>query len=180
MSFPSYPVEAVSEKETKFISQACHKSLGLRADDIQFVGANEMDVLIEVCRDSFLRIPRTIDPQPISEIDTRVVIITTALEASDRYNVHSRCFAPRYGVIEDPVTGSAHCAIGPYWINKLGLPVDHWLYAQQGGTRQGSLAVRLEGERVLLRGKVIPTIIGRLSNEITRDIQAKLDFNRGG
>lgn len=71
----------------------------------------------------------------------------------------SRWFGPNVGVDEDPVTGSAHTALAPYWSARLG---DRWLHARQGGRRRGSLACRVDGARVLLAGSVVPYLEGRI------------------
>ncbi|HEX4048666.1 MAG TPA: PhzF family phenazine biosynthesis protein, partial [Elusimicrobiota bacterium] len=60
---------------------------------------------------------------------------------------------------EDPVTGSAHCAIGPYWVDRLGKPV---LSAFQASKRGGSLLVRVKGDRVELAGRAFTAWNGSL------------------
>lgn len=74
-------------------------------------------------------------------------IIFSAL--SSKANVYSRCFYPACDVPEDPVTGSAHCVIAPYWCNQLDT---NRIHAIQGLKRQGSLDCEVKGERVLLSG----------------------------
>src|SRR3989338_5363013 len=64
-------------------------------------------------------------------------------------DIYSRCFYPKCNVPEDPVTGSAHCVIAPYWCQRLGLPM---LSARQGGARQGRLECGVQDDRVLLYG----------------------------
>ena len=71
----------------------------------------------------------------------------------------SRFFAPGSGVPEDPVTGSAHCALAPYWGSILGKSE---LRAFQASTRGGALRVRLAGERVQLLGQAVTVLEGRL------------------
>lgn len=71
----------------------------------------------------------------------------------------SRYFAPHAGIDEDPVTGSAHCVLVPYWAERLGKTV---MEARQISARGGSLAVEDRGERVLLSGRVTPYLEGRL------------------
>ena len=73
---------------------------------------------------------------------------TTSAGADDVHFV-SRFFAPTLGVLEDPVTGSAHCQLVPYWAARLGA---RELVARQISTRGGRLRCRLEGERVQLAG----------------------------
>ena len=68
------------------------------------------------------------------------------------YHFRSRFFAPGSGVEEDPVTGSAHCCLGPYWARKLGLTR---LMAHQDSERGGELEVEIRGDRVLLTGRAL-------------------------
>lgn len=70
----------------------------------------------------------------------------------------SRFFAPRKGVVEDPVTGSAHCVLTPFWAKRLGKPA---LVARQVSVRGGLLWVEHRGERVRIAGKVVPYFNGR-------------------
>eukprot|EP01138_Halocafeteria_seosinensis_P011615 gb/GECG01011865.1/.p1 GENE.gb/GECG01011865.1/~~gb/GECG01011865.1/.p1 ORF type:complete len:231 (+),score=11.38 gb/GECG01011865.1/:1-693(+) len=169
MTFPAQPVHQVDDAEWGSVSKICEKSLGIPFDQIQFIGSNQIDVLVEVSPQNFKNIPVHADAQQLAEIDGRVVIITTRETKDSTEHVHSRGFAPRYGINEDPVTGSAHCAIGPYWIEKLGIAQGAWLVARQGGARQGVLEVTFNERQthVVIRGQAIPTIIGRLSPEIT-------------
>ena len=71
----------------------------------------------------------------------------------------SRYFAPAAGIPEDPVTGSAHCTLTPYWAARLGKPR---LSARQISARGGALTVELKGERVLITGRVTPYLEGRI------------------
>jgi len=77
-------------------------------------------------------------------------------ESSD---IVSRFFAPAYGIPEDPVTGSAHCALTPYWTKRLG---KSQLHARQLSARGGELWCEMVGERVILRGKAVLTMQGTL------------------
>ncbi|MEM8542607.1 MAG: PhzF family phenazine biosynthesis protein [Cyanobacteria bacterium P01_H01_bin.119] len=71
----------------------------------------------------------------------------------------SRYFAPAVGIDEDPVTGSAHCGLTPYWQKKLGKPA---LMAQQVSARSGVLKVTTEGDRVLISGQAVTVLRGKL------------------
>ncbi|HEX4955521.1 MAG TPA: PhzF family phenazine biosynthesis protein [Thermoanaerobaculia bacterium] len=72
----------------------------------------------------------------------------------------SRFFAPAAGVDEDPVTGSAHCGIGPYWLEKLGKDS---VRAYQASARGGWLTIRREADRCLLAGRAVTVLSGRLA-----------------
>jgi len=71
----------------------------------------------------------------------------------------SRYFAPSYGVPEDPVTGSSHCALAPYWAERLGKPS---LHARQLSERGGELWCEVQKERVILKGNAVLTLRGEL------------------
>ncbi len=90
-------------------------------------------------------------------VQTRGVTVTA--RGSGRYDFVSRFFAPAVGIDEDPVTGSAHCRLGPYWKEKLGR---NDLLAYQASARGGEVRVRVAGERVFLGGKAITVLRGEL------------------
>ena len=101
---------------------------------------------------------RTLTPDQarLARLETRGMIVTAPDEAVDFV---SRFFAPRHGVPEDPVTGSAHCALTPYWARRLGKTR---MSARQLSERGGELAVELKGERVLIGGRVAPYLVGTI------------------
>ncbi len=86
-------------------------------------------------------------------------IIVTSLADSDEYNFVSRFFAPAVGVNEDPVTGSAHCFLSPYWSQRLGR---RELVGYQASARGGVVKVRLDGKRVHIGGQAVTVLRGKL------------------
>ncbi len=96
------------------------------------------------------------DQARLAELETRGMIVTAPGEAVDFV---SRFFAPRHGIPEDPVTGSAHCALAPYWAQRLGKTE---MSARQISARGGELAVELKGARVLIGGRVAPYLVGTI------------------
>jgi len=84
-------------------------------------------------------------------------LIVTA--PGDSVDFVSRYFAPHAGIPEDPVTGSAHCVLTPYWAQRLGKAK---LEARQISQRGGKLTVEERGERVLISGRVTPYLEGRI------------------
>jgi PhzF family phenazine biosynthesis protein len=92
----------------------------------------------------------------MKQLDTIGVIVTAKGTSAD---VVSRCFYPGAGIPEDPVTGSAHCNIVPYWSSKLGTAK---LFAKQLSPRGGELQCELAGDRVLMRGKCILYLKGEI------------------
>ncbi|MDQ6610407.1 MAG: PhzF family phenazine biosynthesis protein [Bacteroidota bacterium] len=114
-------------------------------------------------RDYFVVLPneeavRNLEPDyaVMKELDTIGVIVTAKGHEAD---VVSRCFYPGLGIQEDPVTGSAHCNIVPYWSEKLGKTK---LLCQQLSPRHGSLQCELAGERVLMSGKCVLYMKGEI------------------
>lgn len=96
------------------------------------------------------------DQARLATLDRRGVIVSAPGEDCDFV---SRFFAPRYGIPEDPVTGSAHCTLMPYWSARLGRTA---LHARQVSARGGELRCRLEGERVTLSGQAVTFMEGTL------------------
>jgi predicted PhzF superfamily epimerase YddE/YHI9 len=91
------------------------------------------------------------DLDAVADFDARGVIISAAAPGRD-YDFVSRYFSPRCGVPEDPVTGSAHCVLAPYWAERLG--ADR-LVGYQASDRGGIVNVRVEGRRVHLGGRCV-------------------------
>lgn len=95
----------------------------------------------------------------LSKIDTRGVIVTSR-STDPGYDFISRFFAPGVGIDEDPVTGSAHCSLGPYWSERLG---KEGLIGYQASHRGGVVKVRVENNnRVTLGGKAVTVLEGEI------------------
>jgi PhzF family phenazine biosynthesis protein len=93
-------------------------------------------------------------------------VIVTAKAETAPFDFVSRYFAPNFGVDEDPVTGSAHCALTPYWSRKLGKTE---MCGYQASPRGGIVGVRLAGERTLLSGEAVTLLRGVLIGEPVTD-----------
>jgi len=87
------------------------------------------------------------------------VIVTCQAETGDEYDFFSRFFAPDAGINEDPVTGSAHCVLAPYWAKKLGRSE---LRAFQCSERGGELRLLVQGDRTVLQGRAVTMLKGHL------------------
>ena len=124
----------------------------------RFVGRSRFDYLLEVDGEDVVRGCKP-DFGALARVDARGVIVTSRAAAAG-YDFVSRFFAPRAGVDEDPVTGSAHCALAPYWIAKLGRPE---LVGYQASARGGTVRVRLQGDRVRLGGQAVTVLRGDLT-----------------
>lgn len=86
-------------------------------------------------------------------------VVVTSRSASSEYDFVSRCFAPKLGIDEDPVTGSVHCALGPFWGTRLGKTR---LTAYQASRRGGVVHMELAGDRVRLGGRAVTVLRGEL------------------
>ncbi len=86
-------------------------------------------------------------------------VIVTAASDDPRFAIVSRYFAPRVGIAEDPVTGSAHCALAPWWAPRLGTAT---FEAHQASARGGLLRVTLRGDRVGVAGRAVTVLRGEL------------------
>ena len=123
----------------------------------KFVGKNAFDYLVEVDSEATVR-ALSPDHSTLRKVPVRGVIVT-ARSSSAEFDFVSRFFAPGAGVDEDPVTGSAHTALGPYWAGILGKSE---LTAFQASPRGGVVKVRVQGDRVLLGGQAVTVMTGDL------------------
>jgi PhzF family phenazine biosynthesis protein len=122
------------------------------------VGRNAFDYLVEVESQEMVR-DAAPDFARLKTIQARGVMITAAASSAG-FDFVSRFFAPAVGIDEDPVTGSAHCCLGPYWGAKLGTTE---LKAYQASARGGIVRVRLAGDRVILGGHAVTILRGELA-----------------
>lgn len=118
-------------------------------------GKNRFDYLIEVESEEIVRNLKP-DPALLKTVPARGVIVTSLSDAAE-YDFVSRFFAPAAGIDEDPVTGSAHCCLGPYWQRRLGKSA---FTAYQASPRGGVVHVRINGDRVVLGGEAVTVFKG--------------------
>jgi len=112
-------------------------------------------VLVEVATEAEVR---ALTPD-LRALSTQPMAIVTAPAEGPPFDIASRVFGPAYGIDEDPVTGSAHCILAPWWAPRLGR--DH-LRAHQVSARGGDLHVRLDGDRVSVGGHAVTVLTGTL------------------
>jgi predicted PhzF superfamily epimerase YddE/YHI9 len=124
----------------------------------RFVGRGRFDYLVELAGEAAVH-DLAPDVRGLGGLGSRGVIVTAAAAGPGGYDFVSRYFAPAAGIDEDPVTGSAHCTLGPYWATRLGRAE---LTGFQASARGGLVQVRPQGDRVLLGGQAVTVLRGRL------------------
>jgi len=148
LDFPAKPVEEVAPPAGLLEAFGGVKP--------RFVGKSRFDYLLELETEDLVR-GAAPDCARLRTLPVRGVIITAAGNAP--YDFVSRFFAPGAGVDEDPVTGSAHCTLGPYWSQRLGKAS---FRAFQASARGGELRVEAVGDRVRLGGRAVTVFRGEL------------------
>jgi PhzF family phenazine biosynthesis protein len=148
LNFPAHPDEPASAPPGLL------EALGITP---QYVGRSKFDYLIEVNSEESVRKIRP-DFTLLKTVPVRGISVTS-LATSPGYDFISRFFAPRVGVNEDPVTGSVHCTLGPFWSKKLG---KNEFIAYQASERGGVLRIRVAGDRVYLGGRAVTILRGEL------------------
>jgi predicted PhzF superfamily epimerase YddE/YHI9 len=148
MDFPSRPPRAVDVHET------CARALGGKPRS--FVRARDLVAIYGTAEEVRSLRP---DLAAIAALEGEFAVAATAPGDSPDVDFVSRFFAPAKGVPEDPVTGSLHCTLTPYWAERLGKTS---LSARQVGPRGGELACTLKGDRVELAGHAVLVLEGTL------------------
>jgi PhzF family phenazine biosynthesis protein len=125
--------------------------------DPTYVGKTQYDLLVEL--DS-AEIVRDLTPNyaKLKQVSARGIMVTSEADM-EGYDFISRFFAPHVGINEDPVTGSAHCSLGPFWSKRLGKDA---MVAYQASARGGEVKVHIEGDRVFLGGRAVTILQGAL------------------
>jgi predicted PhzF superfamily epimerase YddE/YHI9 len=123
----------------------------------RYVGRNRMDYLVEFADEAAVR-GLSPDMRLLKSIDARGFIATSRSSASG-FDFVSRFFGPGVGIDEDPVTGSSHCCLGPFWAARLGKDE---LLGHQISARGGVVRVRLAGDRTRLGGQAVTVMRGEL------------------
>ncbi|MCR9296893.1 MAG: PhzF family phenazine biosynthesis protein [bacterium] len=153
LDFPATPPVASEENST--LMQALQV-------EPAFVGSTKFDAFVVVRSESQVREMKP-DFALLSTLNKRGIIVTAhavGSHAPKPYDFISRFFAPSAGIDEDPVTGSAHCALAPYWSQEMNKTE---LIGYQASARGGFVEVELRNERVLLRGRAVTIVRGELA-----------------
>jgi PhzF family phenazine biosynthesis protein len=149
MDFPSKPELPAEAPENLLEALGVHPV---------YLGRNVFDYLLLLKGEDAVRAVSP-DFALLRTVTVRGVIVT-APSASPEFDFVSRFFAPAVGVDEDPVTGSAHCCLGPFWAARLGKSE---LVGHQVSARGGVVGVRVAGDRVFLGGRAVTVLRGELT-----------------
>ncbi len=147
MDLPGPPAEPVAEPA------GLGQALGT---PIVWLGHNRSHYLVELESEGRLRGLRP-DFRALAQLDGGVIV--TAASDSEEFDFVSRFFGPAVGIDEDPVTGSAHCCLGPFWSARLGRSE---LTGYQASARGGRVRLRVAGDRVSVGGRAVTVLRGEL------------------
>ncbi len=151
LNFPATPPEVDTDPQ---LASDLEAALGVKP---AWIGRNRFDKLVLLADPGVVRALRP-DFGRLAAIRSRGVIVTA--RGDDGCDFISRFFAPQSGIPEDPVTGSAHCALVPFWAERLGRT--HFR-ARQVSARGGELWCRLEGDRVTIAGRAVTYLSGTVT-----------------
>jgi PhzF family phenazine biosynthesis protein len=152
----NFPNRAPTPIDVADLAPGVLAALGVAA--VEWVGRSR-DVLIVVPDSQTVRNARP-NFDALTRIGGPALILTAPGSAPDDCDFVSRFFAPDFGVVEDPVTGSTHCTLIPYWADRL---QKSQLIARQVSPRGGKLWCELQGDRVTMAGDAVTYIRGTLN-----------------
>lgn len=126
---------------------------------VEWTGRSSNDFLVALLAGE--RVVRELKPDiaGVARLHAHGVIVTAAAEPAQPHDFVSRAFAPNVGINEDPVTGSAHAILAPFWAGRLGRTA---LVGLQVSSRSGIVRVELRGDRVLVIGRAVTVLDGTL------------------
>lgn len=150
LDFPAEPASALAEPPERLPDL-------LGAPPV-WVGANRFDLVVELADEAAVRALAP-DFRGLGALPFRGILVT-ARAATPGYDMVSRFFAPASGIDEDPVTGSAHCCLGPFWSGRLG---KNPLVGYQASARGGVVRVEVAGDRVRLGGQAVTVFRAELA-----------------
>lgn len=134
------------------LEKSLTEALGLKPQSV-YMGETDIMATYKNQEDVINLIPNF---NALSDIEVRGIIVTSIGDVAD---IVCRFFAPAVGINEDPVTGSAHCLLAPYWSERLGQQI---LYSKQMSARGGDLICEMAGDRVLISGKASTYMSGSI------------------
>jgi len=150
MDFPAFTPRVVGN-----VPDGISRALGLESQPLDVLAANDSYLVVLDSEAAVWRLRP--DFALLEQLHPYAVSVTAP---ADKADFVSRYFAPSYGVPEDPVTGSAHCILTPYWAKRLG---KLHLHARQLSERGGELWCEVTGERVIVKGAAVLTMQGTVT-----------------
>ncbi|MBV1915168.1 MAG: PhzF family phenazine biosynthesis protein [Pseudomonadales bacterium] len=160
LDFPSTPIQPSSQvTHRQHLLQALQSSEEQLSADQIFDAGEDLLVMFNSAKELEALQPQT---DLLKEIPCRGLIVTAA-GGRNEVDFTSRFFAPNAGIAEDPVTGSAHCALSVFWAERLGKKL---MRGYQASKRGGYVQVELKNERTLLTGQAVTVLAGTLSADI--------------
>lgn len=166
MDFPAWPPLEIDARS------AAAEALGA---PVQWTGRAEFFLLAVLADERSVRDLRP-DLSAVARLDDRAVIVTAAADPGQDHDFVSRLFAPREGIPEDPVTGSSHTVLAPYWAERFGRSS---LVGLQASSRSGVVRVELKGDRVTITGRAVTILDGVLSGAARPTARAAVDGTAG-
>ncbi len=152
MDFPAWPARQIDN------ASEATEALGA---NVEWTGRTENEFfLLALVEDERSVCDLRPDLEAIARLDASAVIVTALADAGKPYDFVSRLFAPKAGIPEDPVTGSSHTVLGPFWADRLGRAS---LVGFQASSRSGLVGVELVGDRVTITGHATTVLDGRLT-----------------
>jgi len=148
MDFPSFSSEEIVTSDAVVQALKCEPAAMYSSGENILAVFNNPETIYNLSPDFYL----------MKQLDAQGVI-ATSLSDMVEFDFISRYFAPKVGINEDPVTGSSHCSLGPYWGEKLNKNI---LRAKQVSGRGGELRIRIESSRTVIRGQAVTVISGTI------------------
>ncbi|MBL7542868.1 MAG: PhzF family phenazine biosynthesis protein [Bdellovibrionaceae bacterium] len=152
LDFPNEKMEAIPEVPTILVNEF--------GTSIKFFGKNRIDYVLELETEDHVA---SYIPNFKALIELGRGLVITAKSTCNDYDFVSRVFAPSEGIPEDPVTGAAHCCLGPYWSHRLAKTE---LVGRQLSKRSGFVKTKIQGNRVVLSGSAVTILSGQLNKEL--------------
>lgn len=149
MDFPASPPIEIDARD------AAAEAFGA---PVEWTGRGAFFLLALIADESAVRGLRP-DLDAVAGLDASAVIVTAAADPQQTYDFVSRVFAPKQGIPEDPVTGSSHTVLAPYWANRLGRTS---LVGLQTSSRSGLVRIELKNDRVTIIGRAVTILDGVL------------------
>lgn len=153
MDFPAWPPTEIDARSL------AAEALGAA---VEWTGQTDNNVfLLALVADECAVRDLSPDLAAVSRLDASALIATAVADPGQEYDFVSRLFAPTLGIPEDPVTGSAHTVLAPFWASRLGRTS---LVGLQASPRSGQVGVELNGDRVIVSGRAVTVLDGVLTS----------------